>query len=1041
MTALGIDFGTSALRAAICTGDTTRVLQFADGAHALPAVVSVAQGAFHVGRAALARASTHPKLTVRALKRFLGRSADDPLLAHLRTMTACPFDFDQDGTLAFILGDQRVGPAVLASRLIRHAVDLVERSGAPRPESAVLCVPHDASPARRKALSDAATCAGLTTLQLLNEPTATALSLVGAGPDGRLVAIVDVGAGGCSASILEVGIRGVRLLAAASDPIGGGDDFDWALLLATLRDLEEHHGPFPHDPSFLEMLRQTCEGTKRSLDHLDVVPALIPFLPVAGGLTNQQVLIGRHTIDLLTIDLLARVGAACRKVADDAALFHGSLSAVIATGGMSSMPVVRNAIEAVFGKLESRGLDLDGSVAIGAALHAAAILGTIEGIPVIDLVGDTVPLRPREELIAVVSTAHEPSSARIPIDDTSTEFSLELARLLAALGAGAVSSAPLSQRKASAISGRIADLVEESQPVDATIAARRAEMLRKLWSHLAIVMQSGVQCGWAHPHAQDQIDRVVQEIGAATREDPGALTWDVGFWRFSCHERAVWEPDQAPWNRVPFDLFSSGVRKLQLQQGLTAQGLQTFLGILLQDPSVGSSPGDDLAGALWEAKIPHVAYVAVDSFDDLDDPVFEDAWNSAAREVDRGLRAEVGAGAPLDGYAAAFHEARGEAVAVALDDAVNVLLRDLIRVPESAWFDRFARGFLAALDEAARQNDLGRLWEAIAKWACDRAERHDAAAAMQLIDALDRAELARQGPGAAREVRRLAQRAIFTAAWISAALSYLGSESDPADQDARAFSAAVDAQVRDTFFPLALAKVGEVRSNQIRGALLQHIARFAEDHEAAMGELLRTSPPEQALDLLATLRDVGSPEALAAAASGLDSPHAVVRLQTIAWLAGESVTVARDALARLLEDSEPSVRQEALQMVSSHHLTVAGPLLVRRAQSVDFDHLPLWERKALLLAVAALSPHRAETLAIAMLDKGRLFTSEALEQSRAIAAEFLGESSSQDALDALERAVRRRWLNSQALRNAAARGANAVSRRRSSRPPPPRGTL
>ncbi len=89
------------------------------------------------------------------------------------------------------------------------------------------------------------------------------------------------------------------------------------------------------------------------------------------------------------------------------------------------------------------------------------------------------------------------------------------------------------------------------------------------------------------------------------------------------------------------------------------------------------------------------------------------------------------------------------------------------------------------------------------------------------------------------------------------------------------------------------------------------------------------------------------------------------------------------------------------------------------------------ERRELLSALFALHLARAEAISIEILQKHSLLgTDDATEQTRAICAELLGHNSqSQEALDAVLGALKRRWWNSQLLRDAAAPAADAIAGR------------
>lgn len=153
---------------------------------------------------------TQPECTERGVKRVLGRSADDPVIAALRERVAHGIEEAPDRTLGLRLGQELHRPEALAAALLGHLVDIAEQGSGQRPTTGVLTCPYWYGPRQRKALIDAASSVGLRALQVISEAVATALSLTALENRQRVVGVVDAEAGGCTASVLEVGPHRVR---------------------------------------------------------------------------------------------------------------------------------------------------------------------------------------------------------------------------------------------------------------------------------------------------------------------------------------------------------------------------------------------------------------------------------------------------------------------------------------------------------------------------------------------------------------------------------------------------------------------------------------------------------------------------------------------------------------------------------------------------------------------------------------------------------------------------------------------------------------
>jgi hypothetical protein len=132
----------------------------------------------------------------------------------------------------------------------------------------------------------------------------------------------------------------------------------------------------------------------------------------------------------------------------------------------------------------------------------------------------------------------------------------------------------------------------------------------------------------------------------------------------------------------------------------------------------------------------------------------------------------------------------------------------------------------------------------------------------------------------------------------------------------------------------------------------------------------------------------------------------------------------------MAEEGEPEVRVAALRALVGHDVASAVPRLIKRAQDGGFHKLPADERREVLAAMYTLSPERAEPVVIEIVQKHGLLVDEAVEETRALAADLLGQRSrSSDALQAVLGATKRRWWNTQLLREAAARAAEAIAAR------------
>jgi len=356
MVAVGIDLGTTFSAVAVVDlAGRPAILPNADGEPTTPSVVYFDGEAPHVGLAAKRAATIAPQECVEFVKRHVG----DPAW---RFETARGTAYTAEQISALILR--------------RLAEDASAALGQPCGE-AVITVPAYFDDARRRATADAGRIAGLDVLRVLNEPTAAALAFgYGADRDETLL-VYDLGGGTLDVTAVRIAGGEYTVLATAGDRNLGGFDFDNALMVYVNESIAAAGGPSLLDGDLLEAeLRDRCEHAKRTLSAL---PEATVALSVEGQ--RYQVEITRLTFERLTATLLRRTEEIVREVLAESGLRRGGLSTALLVGGSTRMPMVPAMLERVTGVRADRSVHPDEAVALGAALHADALVRARTGGP------------------------------------------------------------------------------------------------------------------------------------------------------------------------------------------------------------------------------------------------------------------------------------------------------------------------------------------------------------------------------------------------------------------------------------------------------------------------------------------------------------------------------------------------------------------------------------------------------------------------------------------------------------------------------------
>jgi len=1110
MTTVGIDLGTSRVRAAVVVGAKPQVIQFGDGSHFLPAVVAVDKGTKHVGHTAIARAAMNPQNAVLGVKRFLGRPASDELAMQIASRSGVAVAPREDGGIAFQIGKETLTPEDIAGALLAQVVDMVTKTTGAPPDAAMLTTPYWFGPSQRQALKVAAQRAGLRALQVMSDGTAIALSLATAELEQRCSAIVDVGAGGCSVSILELGPERVALLANAGARDGGGDDMDHEIVRAMIKGLRDKYGEFPVYPAISELIRQVCPDLKRDLLSVETAQATIPFLPIGPGVSMQQVILQRRHLQALMVPSLERLRTACAEALKAASLAPENLDAVYVTGGLSQVPLLRETVASVLGQVTSRQLDIDGAVAIGASLQSAMMDGRVDPIPTIDVVSSTsmpppapvqrgtIPpadvrsirpsvrtssappgglattpppfaaVRPVTPVPKASSTAppgrktpspssrppassappRKPSrafaaqgrsqsaSSAIPqqedvqiayrdaVPDVPVEtLRMELATLLASVRGGALTEGAKAPKRGVARNSPEAVLQDEA-PAEAR--EEIAEKLGQICGQLHRGMQAIRQYTWDHPHTESYFERVhnlLQEFHAVW---PTSVRFELGTTSFAYDRTVVWRPDRPPFDTVPYQLFVDGLRILQLKPGIDPAELREFAAVLVRDVGGVLVSDDDAVTALWDRRLPHVGYIAVDAYLDTDDPDFEKDLEALEKEIGDLCNFD-----DVDGMSArldAQREDADQAVALALPKDVRELLSSGVAMTEDEWVEAYAGLFPEVLAESEEVGDENVLLDGLDAFAKDVVSSSQGAVAFTVLDLLSRAVLETFGPEKAREFESQACGAMFPASRLSQVVQDFA-RLPPDVETLRLFSLVLTALPDDRFFDGA-QEFFWTSSEATQGVLLDYMVRFASGREAAFEPVLARGSPALAMAALRGLSSLGTDEARGVLTKAFDNPHLEVKVSAIGFLPDAAAETVRSEVTRLLEDPSSEVRLSTLNVLSHLGSTAVGPVLVRRIQNVDLTTLSAQERKLLLDTLVKLSPRRGSEIAIEILDATQMIPTQGPEETRAIAAEVLASVDSEAVEQALERAARKRWSNSAPVREAAARSLETLRSQR-----------
>jgi len=218
--------------------------------------------------------------------------------------------------------------------------------------------------------------AGLDVLGLLSEPTAAALAF---GYDRRPTAatgvIIDLGGGTFDVTVMDYDGHELSVRATGGDAYLGGANFDKVIFDFFVERFRAAHGIDINDPVALDL----DECTKVAQDWLLRAIQLKHDLTAREHSTAALHAAGRQlTVELHREEfvhrsrvLLDEIADKIREVVAAAGIVRGDVNVVLAVGGATRIPAVRERVKDVLGLAPDTSVRPDEAVALGAALFAA----------------------------------------------------------------------------------------------------------------------------------------------------------------------------------------------------------------------------------------------------------------------------------------------------------------------------------------------------------------------------------------------------------------------------------------------------------------------------------------------------------------------------------------------------------------------------------------------------------------------------------------------------------------------------------------------
>jgi molecular chaperone DnaK len=377
---VGIDLGTTNSLVAYMKDGTPTVIPGRNGRMMVPSVVAMTDNGLIVGDPAKEHLTRNPARTVYSVKRFMGKG-----LADVQSELAYfPYSLtEQGGVIRIKLGDKSYSPPQISAMILKELKQRAEAHLGESISKAVITVPAYFNDSQRQATKDAGMIAGLEVVRIINEPTAASLAYGLQEKTQGTIAVYDLGGGTFDISILKLKDGIFEVLATNGDTHLGGDDIDRRVADLFVNEIRSAFGiDLMAYPDHMQIVRLEAERAKIRLSDSENTEIAIDLPEGKGRFTRE---LTRDQLEALTTDIVERTLAPCRLVLKDAGLTPEGINEVVLVGGSTRMPLVRDRVQALFGKQPHCQLNPDEVVALGAAVQADILTGGTTDMLLLDV--------------------------------------------------------------------------------------------------------------------------------------------------------------------------------------------------------------------------------------------------------------------------------------------------------------------------------------------------------------------------------------------------------------------------------------------------------------------------------------------------------------------------------------------------------------------------------------------------------------------------------------------------------------------------------
>jgi molecular chaperone DnaK len=169
----------------------------------------------------------------------------------------------------------------------------------------------------------------------------------------------------------------------------GGSDMDYAIVQWLADEFQKEYSvDLRKDKQALQRLLEAAEKAKIELSGLPETTISLPFIAMDPGSNAPLYLeqkLTRSRFEELVAPLLKRVRGPLEQALKDAKMTPGDIDEIILVGGATRVPAVKAIVKEILGKEPNQSVNPDEVVALGAAVQAGVLTGTVDDIVLLDV--------------------------------------------------------------------------------------------------------------------------------------------------------------------------------------------------------------------------------------------------------------------------------------------------------------------------------------------------------------------------------------------------------------------------------------------------------------------------------------------------------------------------------------------------------------------------------------------------------------------------------------------------------------------------------